>query len=82
MRRVQQAGEGRQLRFSNRAVPEAPGPESYLRVIRESPLQCVDIDRGVEEQFRERGPEVLEKSQLRAIAADKPFLAFLRLQPS
>jgi hypothetical protein len=82
MRRVQQTGEGRQLRFRNRRVPEAPGPESYLRIIRESSLQGVDIDSSVEEQFRERRLKIRQKSQLRAITVGEPLLTFLRLQSS
>jgi len=79
---VQQTGKGRQLRFSNRRMPEAPGPESNLRIIRESSLQSIDIDSGVEEQFRERRPEVGQKSQLRAIAVCEPLPTFLRLKSS
>jgi hypothetical protein len=63
-------------------VPEAPDPESNLRIIRQSSLQSVDIDSGVEEQFRERRLEVRQKSQLRAITVCEPLLTFLRLQSS
>jgi hypothetical protein len=79
MRRVQQTGEGRQFRFRNRRVPEVPGPESNLRIIRESSLQSVDIDSGVKEQFRERRLEIRQKSQLRAITVGELLLTFLRL---
>jgi hypothetical protein len=81
MRRVKQSGEGRQFRFRNGRVPEAPGPESNLDLVRKSSLQSIDIDCGVEEQLGERRLEAVEKPQLRAIAAGEFLLTFLWFQP-
>jgi len=57
MRRVEETGECRELCFSNRRVPKARGAESNIYIAREPCLQSVDIDSGVEDQFRERWSE-------------------------
>jgi hypothetical protein len=59
-------------------VPETPGPQSHFHVIWEPTLQSVDINGGVEEQFRERGLELREEGQLGTIAIQEPLMIFLR----
>jgi hypothetical protein len=81
MRRVEQTGDGRQFRLRNRGVPETPGAKSYLRIVRETPLQRIDINRGVEEEFGEWRLEAGEESQLGAVAVRESHFALLRLQP-
>jgi hypothetical protein len=63
-------------------VPEIPGPESNLHIVREPSLKSVDINSRVEEQFGKWRLEVRHKPQVGAIAIQEPFLMFLRLQPT
>jgi len=67
-------------RFGHRRVPETPGAQSNLRIVGEFSLQGVDINGGIEEQFRKRRPEVRQILQLGTITADEPCSIFLRLE--
>ena len=80
MFRIEQTGERRQLGFGHRRVPETPGAQSNLRIVGEFSLQGVDINGGIEEEFRKRRPEVRQILQLGTITADEPCSIFLRLE--
>src|SRR5450631_2930046 len=80
MLRVKQASQSRQLRFRNRRVPEISGPENNINILRQIPLQSIDVNRRVEKEFWERRLEARQKTQLGAVTVFELFLAFLWLQ--